>query len=152
MKNSLATLFISVAIITSFWIAGNAYKYKFKTNETISVTGLADKEFISDQIIWRGDYSRKNLDLKTAYIQLKDDEVKIREYLKEKGLTDTEMVFSSVSIQKEFKERYNAEGTSIGSDFSGVKGSSETWARKAGSQRNFLLRRETVFDSFEKEG
>ena len=119
MKNSLATLFISVAIITSFWIAGNAYKYKFKTNETISVTGLADKEFISDQIIWRGDYSRKNLDLKTAYIQLKDDEVKIREYLKEKGLTDTEMVFSSVSIQKEFKERYNAEGTSIGSDFSG---------------------------------
>ena len=29
------------------------------------------------------------------------------------------MVFSSVSIQKEFKERYNAEGTSIGSDFSG---------------------------------
>jgi hypothetical protein len=119
MKNQIAAALISLAIIISFLIAGNAYKYKFKTNETISVTGLAEKDFVSDQIVWSGNYSRKMMDLKSAYLQLKEDEGKIRNYLKGKGIADGEIVFSSVAIQKEFTQRYNADGQTIGSDFAG---------------------------------
>ena len=119
MNNYISTVFISLAIIASCWIGGNAYKYKFKTNETISVTGLAEKEFVSDEIVWTGSYSRQTMDLKSAYVQLKQDESRIRTYLKEKGISDDELVFSSVSISKEQHNKYNAEGQIIGTEFAG---------------------------------
>ena len=63
MKNYIAAAIIALAIIVAFAILGNAYKYKFKGEETISVTGLAEKDFVSDQIVWTGNYSRKTMDL-----------------------------------------------------------------------------------------
>jgi uncharacterized protein len=119
MKNYLSIGIIALTSIICFWILGSAYKYKFKTAETISVTGLAEKDFVSDQIVWTGNYSRKTMDLKEAYTFLKEDEGKIRIYLKGKGITENEMVFSAVSIDKEFSQRTDANGRTIGSDFTG---------------------------------
>jgi uncharacterized protein len=119
MKNYLFAGIIALTAIICFWILGSAYKYKFKTAETISVTGLAEKDFVSDQIIWKGNYSRKSMDLKSAYSLLKEDEGKIRTYLKEKGITDNEMVFSAVSIDKDFDQKIDANGRNIGSEFTG---------------------------------
>ena len=100
MKQYINSVVIGIAIITGFAIAGTAYKYKFKASENITVTGLAEKDFSSDQIVWTGNYSRKMMDLKSAYSLLKEDEGKIRTYLKGKGVADGEMVFSAVSIDK----------------------------------------------------
>lgn len=119
MKNYLSIGIIALTSIICFWILGNAYKYKFKTAETISVTGLAEKDFVSDQIVWTGNYSRKTMDLKEAYTLLKEDESKIRTYLKEKGIVDSEMVFSAVSIDKEFNQKTDVNGRNIGNDFTG---------------------------------
>lgn len=119
MKNYIAPVIIAIAALLCFWIVSNAYKYKYKASETITVTGLAEKDFVSDQIVWTGSYNRKMMDLKSAYAQLKDDESKIRAYLKGKGVSDAEMVFSAVSIDKQFNYRYDAEGRQLGSDFTG---------------------------------
>lgn len=119
MKNYVSAIAIAVAIIVGIFLLGNAYKYKFKATETITVTGLAEKDFVSDQIVWTGNYSRKTMDLKSAYSQLKEDESKIRNYLKGKGVTDGEMVFSAVSIDKEFSSRYDENGRITGSEFTG---------------------------------
>ncbi len=119
MKSYVAPLIIALSVITGVFILGNAYKYKFKTTETISVTGLAETNFTSDQIVWTGNYSRKTMDLKSAYAQLKTDEGKIRSYLKGKGVTDAEMVFSAISIDKEFESRYDDNGRVTGSEFTG---------------------------------
>lgn len=119
MKNYITPIIIALGAIFCFWLAGNAYKYKFKSGETITVTGLAEKNFVSDQIVWNGNYNRKTMDLKSAYAQLKDDESKIRAYLKTKGVADGEMVFSAVSIDKEFNTRYDENGRQIGSEFTG---------------------------------
>ena len=119
MKNYISAVVFSIAAIVAFWIAGNAYKYKFRTTENITVTGLAEKDFTSDQIVWTGNYSRKMMDLKSAYSLLKVDEGKIRTYLKGKGVADGEMVFSAVSIDKEFNTKYDADGKQVGSEFTG---------------------------------
>lgn len=119
MKNYLAPLIIGIAIVLGIFLLGNAYKYKYKTGETITVTGLAETNFVSDQIVWKGDYSRKTMDLKSAYAQLKEDERRIRQYLAGKGLTEKEMVFSAVSIDKEFSSRYDDNGRITGSEFTG---------------------------------
>lgn len=121
MKNYIATAIIAVAVVLGVGLLSNAYKYKYKTGETITVTGLAEKDFTSDQIVWKGDYSRKTMDLKSAYSLLKQDEAAIRTYLKGKGVNDGEMVFSAVSISKEFNTRYDADGRQIGNDFTGYK-------------------------------
>ena len=119
MKNYISAIVIAIAAIICFWILGTAYKYKFKSAETISVTGLAEKDFVSDQIVWTGNYSRKMIDLKSAYSLLKEDESKIRIYLNQKGISESEMVFSAINIEKEFDTKYDADGKVIGNDFSG---------------------------------
>lgn len=119
MKNYIVAGIVALTAIICFWILGTAYKYKFKATETISVTGLAEKDFVSDQIVWTGNYSRKFMDLKEAYIFLKEDEGKIKTYLKGKGITDAEMVFSAVSIDKDFTTKYDDGGRQTGSEFTG---------------------------------
>ena len=119
MRILYAAAILGVCAILAFWIAGNAFKYKSKSTETIIVTGLAEKDFGSDLIVWNGSYSRKEMDLKSAYASVKQDEAAIRQYLKGKGITDNEMVFSSVVINKEFDYRTDANGRSLGQEFNG---------------------------------
>ncbi|HPG11679.1 MAG TPA: SIMPL domain-containing protein [Chitinophagaceae bacterium] len=119
MKNYIAPLIIAIGVVLAFWLVAGAYKYKYKAAETITVTGLAEKDFTSDQIVWKGNYSRKTMDLKTAYAQLKADEGKIKAYLKSKGVADTEMVFSAVTIDKDFRYLYDANGRNTGTEFTG---------------------------------
>ena len=119
MKQILPSATIAIAIIIGLSILGAAYKYKFKALENITVTGLAEKDFASDQIVWTGNYSRKMMDLKSAYALLKTDEAAIRNYLQAKGLKPEELVFSAVAIDKDFTNKYDAEGKQIGSEFTG---------------------------------
>ena len=112
-------LLIAIAIIVSVFILGAAYKYKFKSSETIVVTGLAEQEFTSDFIVWSGNFSRTDFDLKTVYTSLKEAEQKVRQYLRQKGVPANTIIFSSVDIQKNFREQYDANGTSIGNSFTG---------------------------------
>src|ERR1700747_3392584 len=102
MKNFLAALTIGIAVIVSSWLASSAFKYKSKAMETIVVTGLAEKDFGSDLIVWNASYSRKSMDLKVAYAQVKQDENSIRSYLTGKGIDNNSIIFSSVNINKEF--------------------------------------------------
>ncbi|MBS7564150.1 SIMPL domain-containing protein [Mucilaginibacter sp. Bleaf8] len=120
MKPAITTaIIIGLCAIIAFAIIGNAFKYRSKTMETIVVTGLAEKDFNSDLIVWSGSYSRKALDLKTAYATLKADENTIRTYLMNKGISAGQMVFSSVVINKEFDQRQDESGRLLGQEFSG---------------------------------
>lgn len=71
MKPYIKTTIIAFASLVGVLILSAAYKYKYKANETITVTGLAERDFVSDQIVWAGNYSRKTMELRTAYAQLK---------------------------------------------------------------------------------
>ncbi len=119
MKPIITAAIIGIAAIIAFAIIGRAYKYRSTTMETIVVTGLAEKDFNSDLIVWNGSYSRKSPDLKSAYNALKLDENTIRNYLGKKGIGSSEMIFSSVTINKEFSPKLDANGRNIGQQFSG---------------------------------
>jgi hypothetical protein len=119
MRILFAAIVLGICGIIAFWVAGSAFKYKSKSMETIVVTGLAEKDFVSDLIVWNGSYSRKSMDLKSAYAQLKVDENAIRSYLTGKGIPNGEMIFSSVNINKEYNNRTDENGRSLGQEFSG---------------------------------
>ncbi|HSN10457.1 MAG TPA: SIMPL domain-containing protein [Hanamia sp.] len=116
---SLSAAIIGIAFIVGLFIVGKAYKYRSTSKETITVTGSAEKDFVSDLIVWKGSYSRKSMDLKSAYAQLKDDESVVKKYLLSKGVQENEMVFSSINIIKEFNYLTDANGRSLGQQFSG---------------------------------
>jgi hypothetical protein len=119
MKPYITALIIGIAAIIAFAIVGSAYKYRSTTMETIVVTGLAEKDFSSNLIVWNGTYSRKSADLQSAYSTLKADEKFIRDYLQRKGIALNEMIFSSVSINKEFESSFDSMGRTMGQRFSG---------------------------------
>jgi len=119
MKYYINPLIIAAAIIIGCFVLGGSYRYKFRSSETIVVTGLAEKDFVSDQIVWKGVFSRTGADLKTAYSQLKADEMEIRNYVKAKGMPDSNIVFSAVDVQKNFHQEFDENGRGRGSVFTG---------------------------------
>ena len=119
MKNYISTLAISLAIISGLFIAGESYKYKFRAAETISVTGMSEKDFTSDLVVWGGSFGRDAYTLKDAYANLKQDENAIKSYLLSKGIAEKEIIFSSVSMNKNYQRKYDDKGNEISADFSG---------------------------------
>jgi hypothetical protein len=119
MNQNVKYLIAGTAVIIAALIAGSAWKYRYKNAKTITVTGLSEKEFTSDQVVWNGSFSRSSAELKTAYNALKEDEKAVRAYLASKGVEAGSIVISSVDVQKNFSERYDVNGRSMGSTFSG---------------------------------
>lgn len=110
---------IGVSFILGLLIVANAYRSRAAAQQMIRVTGSAEQDFESDLIVWKGFYSRKSMDLKSAYAQLKEDENAIRSYLTQKGVPAAEMVFSSVNIDKQYNYPTDANGRSLGQKFDG---------------------------------
>jgi uncharacterized protein len=104
MKNISGTIVISVSIIiTALILSGAWVKSHKKLDNTIYVTGLAAKDFTSDLIVWNCSFSRKSMSIKDAYKSLKKDADNIKSYLIKKGVNEKEIVFTSVSIEREFR-------------------------------------------------
>jgi uncharacterized protein len=95
----------SLGLVASAWLLGNGIR-KRGIIEAVEVTGMAEKNFSSDLIVWRGNFSKLNLNLKEAYKQLKEDEQKVRTYLKSKGIQEKEVIFSAVNIDQEYNYSY----------------------------------------------
>jgi hypothetical protein len=119
MKQHVNTIIISLAILFGMMIVASAYKYKFTSAETVSVTGLSEKDFTSDLVVWGGSFGRTAMDLKEAYAALKIDESAIKSYLNSKGIADSCIVFSSVNMLKNFQRQYDERGNEVSSDFAG---------------------------------
>jgi len=107
----LKSLFLPLAIVLSVAIFSLTWKRTHRQGEAISVTGLASKDFTSDLIVWSGSFSRKAADLKEAYKNLITDRQVIQSYLESKGIVNKEILFSSVSINRDYNSIYNADGT-----------------------------------------
>lgn len=119
MRPFLGYIIIGITILLSAWMITAAARYRFKTGETISVTGLAEKDFASDQIVWKGNFTRTSTDLRSAYSQLKSDEVEIKKYLNAAGIPDSAIVFSSVDMQRNYEGKYDQNGRFMGNEFRG---------------------------------
>ena len=122
MKKPNSTLLVLViASIIGLYIFSKAFNYKYKQTETISVTGAADTNFVSDMIVWSGSFSRTSFNLQEAFDALKKDEAIVMKYLQTKGLSKEEMTTSSINTEKLFNYTYDESGRQNGSTFTGFK-------------------------------
>jgi len=110
MKQYLNTVILAIGIIITAAILGSAWKGSHVRNETISVTGLAKQDFVSDLIVWDGYFTAQSKSTKEAYAQLKKDAGITKKYLISKGIKEKEIVFSSVDIDSDYDyihDKYN---------------------------------------------
>jgi hypothetical protein len=120
MKNYLNAIIFALTILITALILTGAYKNRFNYNNIISVTGLGSKDFVSDLIVWSGSFTKKNMDLQTAYVELNKDRNTIRQHLLSKGILSGEIVFTSVNIIRDYEYTYDRDGNRK-SRFTGYK-------------------------------
>lgn len=109
---------LAVGLVVASFIFSTAYKYKFKTTESINVTGNALKDFDADFVKWRATFSRKDYDIRVASDELKSDQAIVKNFLVSQGIKSNEIVFEAVNISKDFQYGSDVNGNSI-SQFSG---------------------------------
>lgn len=143
MRNHFTAVIAALGLVAAALIAANAYKYRFRSAEEISVVGLAEVDFTSDLIVWKGGFERKAYSLKDAYAALKSDETSIRAYFKGKGIPDSAVVISAVGIDKEFDNTYDARGN-VSSVFSGYRLSQKVKIQSKDMERVEALSREVT--------
>ncbi|MVZ61021.1 SIMPL domain-containing protein [Sphingobacterium humi] len=114
MKNSgiIISIIAGIAFVVFAIVLANAYRYKFKSTNTINVTGGAKTDFASDIVKWSASYNRKSMDLSEASEQLKRDRDLVRNFLIQKGISEKEILFNAVVINREFAYHTDANGNS----------------------------------------
>ena len=121
MKANLKYLIIGVAIIISAWLLGRAYTYKFRSQDTIVVTGLGETEFSSDLIVWDGEIVYDTHDVATGYAQLERNKQKVQEFITSRGVAVEQIVFKFVNVYKQTEPVYNANGNYAGQRVTGYR-------------------------------
>jgi hypothetical protein len=98
--NIIVSLILSIAIIFSCFIGVNGLA-EFKSKKyDIDIKGYTKQQIISDWIVWSGFYDVQAANLKDGYTILEADKEKVRYYLINKGFTEEELIFSSISISE----------------------------------------------------
>lgn len=98
MKKGIQVGVVAVAVIVAALILSNAYKYKYRAQDTIVVTGLGETEFTSDLIVWRGWIIQQSPTAAAGYQALEQNKRKVQEYIKSKGVADSAVVFMFVNV------------------------------------------------------
>jgi len=111
--SSKAKIIISCILGVSLFFAslalGISY-YKAKgPQKTVSVVGLAEKEFESDLIVLNFSYAVKSMDMKSAYDQLKKQTDVVRKYLKDKGIADKDISFKAINNYSDYDYEYDSQ-------------------------------------------
>lgn len=121
MKNNLNAFLFAAAIIIASFVLGYSVINRNSPQGTINVTGLGEKNFTSDLIVWEGNFSRQNSDLKMAYSNLEKDRNAVSAYLLSKGISDSDLIFKAVSTNPVYKQNYSSDGSYAGQTFQGYQ-------------------------------
>jgi len=112
-KNILISIIVSLTMVVVAIILGNAYRFKYNHTDTINVTGYAKIDFESDIIKWSAYYRRKSTDMSSASAQLDKDKEKIKEFLVQQGISESEIRFGAISIDRDYDYSYDERGNSL---------------------------------------
>jgi hypothetical protein len=125
MMKVIAYLIIGVCLCVSVRIFSKAWEKTHFSYQSIKVTGLAQRDFTSDRIVWTSSFSRKAYTLAEVNTQIKKDILAVKEFLMKNGIQENEIVFSALQINRDYVAKYDAAGRNIGQEFTGFSLSQE---------------------------
>lgn len=114
-----ASLAISAAVVIAAFVFASAWRTGRPTSQVVAVTGLAQRDFVSDLIVWRASYSRQGATVAEAYALLRSDADQVRKFLVQRGIPDGEIVISAVAISPVYRDVQN--GNRVETVFEGYR-------------------------------
>lgn len=123
MKNNTLTVGI-VASICFFFAAlaiGIAFYNTKKPDKTVSVVGLAEKDFTSDLIVWNLTYNVNDMNMKEAYSKVKAQNAIVKDFLAKYGVTTAEMDFKAITTAPEYDYQWESVSSRSVQVFKGYK-------------------------------
>lgn len=103
----IISIIFGISFILGAFAIGNSYYQAKKPMQTVSVVGLAEKDFSSDLIVYTFNYSVNNMDMKVAYDDLKKKTELVKQYLKEKEINEADITFKSVTNHEDNEYNYD---------------------------------------------
>ncbi|MFA5763951.1 MAG: SIMPL domain-containing protein [archaeon] len=96
-------------MIISAMIFSFAFYASRNSTDSLSVTGSANKEVVSDNAKFSAEFSRivKISALKAGYDQIAKDLVIVKDFLKEQGVDDKDVTISTVSMNENYNYNQN---------------------------------------------
>lgn len=106
MKDLAKYGIIGLSIVLFAYIIGKAFTYRYRTQDTIAVTGLGEEAFTSDLIVWKGTISVKDRDKQSGYTKIAAAHKVVANYLKSQGLPDKAVTFNFVESRERTYSKY----------------------------------------------
>lgn len=106
MEKNRSLLYAAIwglAMIITAFVIGKGIRNRNANQDAINVVGLGTKDFISDEIFWKGSFSAKSMDAKEAYNTILADREKVRQFFISKGFKESEFTFGGANITKTFR-------------------------------------------------
>jgi uncharacterized protein len=109
-NNIIPSIVIGAAVIASTVIGAWTFS-SVRSNDTISVTGSAKEQVVADTVKWNMGIMRtvSASGLKWGYTQIAADLVSVQGFLKDKGIKDSDITISPVSMEENYT--YDKNGT-----------------------------------------
>ena len=92
-----------------YMLGGSALKIK-DYERTVTVKGLAEREFTADIVIWPIKFMVAENDLEKLYAEVEDSTVKIENFLMQNGIATEEVSFSAPFINDKLAQQYGGQG------------------------------------------
>ncbi len=121
-KNIVIALIVGLCIVAAAVALGwGLAHFRSGVEHSISATGSSSMDFESDLIVWRGDFSAKADTSEAAYRQIKKDSDSVKKFLKENGVSENDISFSSVNINHVTRDIYDENGNYRGYEYDGYE-------------------------------
>ena len=119
MKNYGKYFIVAIAAVLCASVLSRAYIYKYRLQETITVTGLGETEFESDLIVWNGYITAESQDVASGYAQIEKNKRLVADFIASKGIPAEAIVFEFVNVNKQYESVYSQQGGYMGQRFTG---------------------------------
>ena len=108
MKNNKVTVavILGICFVLAAIAVGIFYYQSKKPSKTVSVVGLAEKDFTSDLIVWDLRYDVLDMDMKKSYAMIKDQNKIVKEFLNGKGIKTDEIDFKNISTRPKYESHW----------------------------------------------
>jgi hypothetical protein len=99
-------IFIFLGLSALGYLIGNS-AIRFKEYErSVTVKGLAEREYEADIVIWPIQFTEASNDLESLYNSIETSTARIKEFLEEAGIQPEELTFSSPAITDKSAQQY----------------------------------------------
>ena len=107
----LGVCIAAATIVASVILSQGFIRVIKMTREQITVTGSANKQIISDYVVWQASVTVRDPDLAKGYKRLAADLDKVKKYLLAKGVPEQELVIPQVNTEQLYKKDEHGNDT-----------------------------------------